>query len=175
MTAPLQQGQVDRMCGPYSTLNFLTRSEGGDGGVLVSPADSMRYLFDASQRFGWLTSHYLTKGFEDFEVKAIIDLQITRYTMSFTTFYVGNVIRQLRTSLFDELVPAIANGNGFKIANVVNNPHGLLVKKVEGSLVTIASASARKPIKKFSPDVTLSLNLGMAMLLRPHQLSEIDI
>lgn len=104
MREALQQGNADGMCGLYSVLNLLRQTETWQGNT---PASDFWYILETCRRFGWLTPQFLTEGFEDYQIKAILDEQFNNYRMPFAAYYAEDVQKAKCIKSFDALVCAV--------------------------------------------------------------------
>lgn len=148
MAKTLRQGDGDGLCGIYSILNFLQQTEWAD-----DPKVGLQFLLYSVEEFGWLTPHYLTEGFEEHHLKAILDQQIDRYRLSYKTYYVLDTMRvnnKLRS--FSALAEAVESSGGAIIASPAGRAHwvllGALSKKMKVWDSAAPAASNPKPIGK---------------------------
>jgi len=138
----LQQGQADGLCGLYSVLNFLERTEWKDW-----VDHNLQSLLYAAQHFGWFTPHHLTAGFEDHQLKAILDLQFSNYRMSYQTAFLSDVLASCDDDRFHELLERIVAKGGSAIIHkdIKDGGHWLLVTRDDGDTVVLDSDDQKRP------------------------------
>src|SRR4051812_6521446 len=107
MSKVFQQGQADGLCGLYALMHFLNKTEWKD-----KPHKALWYLLDACQHFGWLTPQYLTEGFEDHQLKAILDLQIGNYRLPYRTYFLSDVFDAAAAASYRQLIDQIVENGG---------------------------------------------------------------
>lgn len=165
-----QQGHADGMCGLYAVLNFLTaeRSTWGE-----SANDTLWYLLDACRHLGWLTPHHLTAGFEDYQLKAILDLQIENYRLEYKTHFVAEVEQAKRYGSFKKLAEAVVARGGGLVASHDSRHHWVLIRTRSGHLSVVDSSNKAEPIKPFSSGRAFGLDSGFVIL--PHQRAAIAV
>jgi hypothetical protein len=151
-----QQGQADGLCGLYSLLHFLkqTNEFASEDGT-----DVLWYLLEAARHNGWLNPYTLTQGFEDFQLKSILDLQIKNYRMSFRTVFLRDARQASKISSAKALLEAVTRKGGSAVVSSQRRDHWLLVTPENGTARVIDSANAKNPVTKlaskprsFSPD-----------------------
>jgi hypothetical protein len=169
--AVLQQGRADGMCGLYAVLNFLNRTEWKE-----SPADGLWYLLEACRQFGWFTPQYLTAGFEDYQLKAILDLQISNYRLPFETHFVADVASSLKIKKFYDLAVRVSAKKGSIIASWDSRDHWVLVSQDEGKIVRLDSDSVDQPtVPLTGKHRALGVGYGVIILPRKRCDAKIDI
>jgi len=104
----------------------------------------MWYLLESCRHFGWLTPHYMTEGLEDYQLKAILDLQIANYRLNFVTSYVADFIQSARSSSYRELLERVVAAGGSAIVNR-GKGHWVLVTKGPKGPEIIDSGSYENP------------------------------
>ena len=171
MKTGLQQGQADGLCGLYAILGFLAATEQWKA---EEPAGAMRYLFEAAHGFGWLTPHNLTGGFEGYQLKAILDMQIANYRMPYQTFFLEDVVRTKRPSDFFELAEQILEAGGSIVGGPDGRCHWLLLTRQGKGRVVINSADPSKPVKKFDRRSS-EFSLDSGVIIMPKKLPPVEI
>jgi hypothetical protein len=149
------------MCGLYALLNFLNQTEWRE-----APADGLWYLLEACRHFGWFTPKYLTEGFEEHQLKAILDLQFANYRMAFESYFLDDVVRELKISRFTDLADRVVQKGVSIIASWNSRDHWVLVTGIRGTAVIVDSSpdSATEPLSNH-PRV-LDLEYGIVILRR---------
>lgn len=172
MRKVLQQGQADGLCGLYAALNFLNRTEWRSW----AKGYELWYLLDACRHFGWLTSQFLTEGFEDYQLKAILDLQFLNYRLPFATHFLSDVAEAYSSISSRELYERIVRKRGSVIVQNRRGGHWLLVTGKNGQCVVCDSADAQRSTAPIS-DRRLSeaLGWGVAILPRKRPVTTVDI
>ena len=161
MSKAFQQGQADGMCGLYAIMNFLVRTKGPTWRKEENP---LSYMLEACRHFGWLTPYYLTLGFEDFQLKAIIDKQFSDYRMPFKAFYLDDVVKSIKIDKFFDLANKIVENGGSLICDVQNGKHWVLVTGDKQSLAVIDSANATNPVTPLGRQTGYKLKNGIVIM-----------
>lgn len=173
MKKAFQQGQSDGMCGIYSLLNFLHRTKGF--GWEDDSTETLWYLLDASRQLGWFNPYTLTQGFEEHQLKAIIDLQFANYKMPYETFSVGEVSEQLGIKNFYDLAEKVTKKNGSLVASWDRRNHWVLVTAEAGEVVVIDSYAVGKALSLSRRQKSLTLAGGLIILPKERQPLEISL
>ncbi len=157
-----QQGHADGLCGLYSLLHFLLQTEEFSG---ETETDTLWYLLDAARHYGWLNPYTLTQGFEDFQLKAILDLQIENYRMNFRTVFLKDARKASKVRSARALLEAVVSKSGSAIVSSTRRDHWLLVTSHEGKARIVDSANAEDPIIELnSKPRSFSPNWGLVIL-----------
>ena len=166
-----QQGQGDGLCGLYSVMHFLTITP--EFGA-ENPEDILWYLLDGARHFGWLNPYTLTQGFEDFQLKSILDLQIDNYRMNYKTYLLAEARKSVKIKSAKSLIEAVVAKDGSAIVSSKRRNHWLFVTNDHGKARVIDSANAASPVglledkpRSFSPD------WGVVVL--PHKRTPLDL
>ncbi|MBU6167158.1 MAG: hypothetical protein KGQ52_13670 [Alphaproteobacteria bacterium] len=139
-----QQGHADAMCGLYSILNFLQTVEYWRED---EAQDGMFYLLETYQRKGWLTPHFLTRGFTASQLKSVLDDQIKMFRLGFVTHFLSDVIAAPRSKKGRELLVAIASAGGAVITGPKGGSHWQLVMSRQAQPILIDSDRAERPVR----------------------------
>lgn len=151
MSAVLQQGHADGMCGLYAVANFLMlRPET----QWEAAGDTLRYLLDAAQLYGWLTPHHLTMGFEEYQIRAILDAQISNYNLPFETHRLEDVVSYCGWPSFYETASRVIAKGGAIIASASKQSHWLLILNIGGRVTIIDSFNSSDPERELNERTT---------------------
>ena len=172
MKRALQQGQSDGLCGIYSLLNFLIRTRGFGW---QDSSDSLWYLLDASRQLGCFNPYTLTQGFEEHQLKAIIDLQFENYRMPYKTFSIGELSKQVGIKNFYDLANKVTVKNGSLIASWDRRNHWVLVTAEAGDMVVIDSAAGGKALSLNRRQKSLTLAGGLIILPKERPPLEVSL
>lgn len=135
MTECDQQGTKDPMCGLYCIYNFLKICVGLEG----SSKGAFYEVLRACQSFDLLTADLLTHGYEDFQLKAVIDRLITEWRLEFESFYLNDVLKSI-TGSFWETAKQISDAGGAIISYSISKDHWVLVTNSNNELSILNSA-----------------------------------
>ena len=164
MTDVLQQGYADGLCGLYCIANFLHRiPEWGD-----PPNSTLWHLLDACRHFGWLNPYTITEGFEDFQLKAVLDLQIENYRMSYKTGFLSDTKQSSKIKSVNEFLEKVVEAKGAAIVNSQRRKHWMLVMPgTKGGLI-VDSANVKEPERELG-SVKRTFSPDWGVLILPHQ------
>jgi len=160
MRKVLQQGQADGLCGLYAALNFLNTTEWRSW----SENGGLWYMLDACRHFGWLTPQFLIDGYEDHQIKAILDLQFTNYRMSYTTYFLSDVLSVRNDHNFQGLLEGIVAKGGSAIVHWETRGHWLLVTGDRDGPVVCDSDDRTRPKSPLSKRRIASTEWGVVIL-----------
>ena len=168
----LQQGHADGLCGVYALLNFLQTTHWSVG----DNREGLAFLLDAVRHFRWLTPEKLTNGFEDFELKAILDLQIENWRLGYASYFLEDTRRALRIADAAELMQAVVRAGGSAVVNFDQRSHWLLITAADGEPVICDSANPRRPISRLGDNSRpFSPRHGLVILPRPRPAIELKL
>jgi len=159
--AALQQGNADGLCGLYALMNFLHRTCPEDWNEAT---DTLWYLLDAARQFGWFNPYTITQGFEEYQLKAIIDLLIQNYRMGYETFFVSDAAESLDINRFVNLAERVAEKKGSIIASWDARCHWVLVTSEKGEVVVVDSAAGGESRPLSQRQRALDLKYGLVIL-----------
>lgn len=153
----LQQGEANGMCGIYAVLNFL-RDEWKD-----QPSDTLWSIFEACRTLGWLTPEYLTQGFEDFQLKKILEWHIDNYRLSYKVYFLADLAEHFRQDNAGGLIKSITAGGGAAITSVSGGKHWVLVRaSSDGPIVYDSHKSGMiEPLSKRRLDQGVDWGIGI--------------
>ena len=172
MKKVLQQGEADGLCGIYATLNFLNRTDWKDW-----VDHGLRALIDAARQFGWFTPQHLIDGFEDHQIKAILDLQFENYRMGYETYFLSDVVAGLKHSKFHEILERVVAKRGSVIVHW-DNKHGghwLLVTGDAGVPIVCDSDDKKRPISPLKNRRIPSSEWGIVILPCKRPVRQVNI
>jgi hypothetical protein len=154
-----QQGQADGLCGLYALIHFLNQQiEWRE-----KPHKALWYLLESCRHLGWLTPHYLTEGFEDYQLKAILDLQIANYRLGFTTYYVADLLNSAASKSYRELLDRVVTAGGSAIVTRGKADHWVLVTQGPDGPELFDSSNYENP-RSALPDRLSDDGWGIAIL-----------
>ena len=145
MKQGMQQGDADGLCGLYALLNFLASTVDWKD---EKPDIALQYLLQSANDHGWLSPHFITKGFEPWQLKRIIDDQFENYRMPYQTFHLSDADRGSGEECFYNFARKITSKGG-SILGSPDRSHWLLLTSSKGKMVTVNSADRLKSVKPF--------------------------
>jgi len=131
------------------------------------------YLLEGCRHFGWLTPQHLTEGFEDYQLKAILDLQIANYRLSYRTHFLAEVFEATSAGSYRELIKKIVDNRGSIIVQNRSGGHWVLVTSDKKDAVVLDSGSYENPLsplgnRRLSED-------GQGIVVLPYKREKIEI
>jgi len=138
MARALQQGTADGLCGIYSILNFLQTTDW----LEYEASTGLEALLECANHFGWFTPSYVTNGFEDYQLKKILDYQIEAYRLPYQTFFIADTLLQRGNGSFSYLAQSLKGREGSAlIASKSRRSHWVLIKSHNGKMIILDSAN----------------------------------
>ena len=172
MSTELQQGDADGLCGIYAVMNFL-RSKRASW-QREDASTTLCHLLEACAGFGWFTPRHITNGFEDRELKAVIDRDIDNYRLPYSAFYIDDVLRSWKCGSFTGLVDSVMERDGAIIASEELKDHWVLIEPRDGSPHVIDSSSPSNPVSPFNRrSKRFSMETGIVILKADRPVIEI--
>jgi hypothetical protein len=143
-------------------MHFLNGTEWKE-----KPQKGLWYLLDACRHFGWLTPQYLTEGFEDHQLKAILDLQIANYRLPYCTHFLADLLEAVSVESYRDLIDKIVAAGGSVIIQNQSGGHWLLVTIEKHEVVVLDSGSYEHP-RALLGDRRLAED-GWGIAIMPHE------
>ena len=157
----LQQGDAEGLCGIYAVLNFLQQTDWAEDDA----EDGLQYLLECADGLGWFTPHYITEGYEDYQLKEILDLQISRYRLAYKTYFVADTIARRKISSFVSLVALVEKARGAIVASKSRRDHWVLVSSLQKETNVWDSSNGERRIEAFPKRTSgYSKNFGVVIV-----------
>ena len=173
MKSAFQQGNADGLCGIYSIINLYSLIDGNDSEKWLS--DTFQNILHACETFGWLKPQFLATGFEQYQLKAIVDLHIENWRMEYRTHYLEDINRIFDIS-FVRLANKIVSKGGHIFASTVGLDHWVLISGQSGVATAYDSDPSQESIRPLSESPrSFSRKWGFAMLPQALPIVEVDI
>ena len=161
------------MCGLYAVLHFLQTAEGWTG---TPPGETLWYVLDACRHHGWLNPYLLTEGFEDFQLKAILDLQIANYRLEYKTYFLTDVARSIKCSSARSLIRRVVDKGGAVITGPKGRSHWFLVTSSDGKAVVYDSGAQDDEPYPLEDVARISVDdSGVVILPHPRDVFQVEI
>ena len=161
----VQQGGADGLCGLYALLNWLRTTP------VYEDEDHERilwYLLEAARQHGWLDPHTLTCGFEDFQLKAIVDWQIENHRLPFQSAFLRDVKVSMGVTSVAEFLRRLVAAGGVAVVSSQRRNHWLLVRTNSDGPSIYDSANPDQPVKPL-PTNSRSFSPDWGIVILPHK------
>jgi hypothetical protein len=149
-------------------MHFLNGTEWSE-----KPHKALWYLLDACRHFGWLTPQYLTEGFEDHQLKAILDLQIDNYRLPYRTHFLADLAEAVSGGDYRDLIDKVVSAGGSVITQNQSGGHWLLVTTDKREAVVIDSGNYEHPRSVLNDRRLADDGWGVAIL--PHERPLVEV